>query len=112
MYVRHLTRVNRFLGGLSFGAHPNALDAIVNMTLNQLRDVADNCPGLLCCRLGKNPQAWSDLLKLARRNDGQPLLPAKILVINTPISIIRFDILRRQRSEPWVSRALAPIFRK
>jgi len=79
MYLRHLAEVNRFFARLSFDASAETLDIIKTLPLNQLRAIADNCPGLLRGRFNDLPEAWSELLKLAKRNDTEPMLPAKIL---------------------------------
>ena len=79
MYLRHLAEVNRFFARLSFDASPETLDIIKTLPLNQIRTLADHCPGLLRGRFDDLPEAWSELLKLARRNDTEPMLPAKIL---------------------------------
>lgn len=79
MYLRHLADVNRFFATLSFAASPTALDVVRTMPLNQLGDIADKHPTLLRSRFGQHPQAWTELLKLAKRNDTEPMLPAKIL---------------------------------
>lgn len=79
MYLRHLTDINRFFARLSFGAAPVALDIVSTLPLNRLREIADRYPTLLRSRYTEHPQAWSELLKLAKRNDTEPMLPAKIL---------------------------------
>ncbi len=79
MYLRHLAEINRFFAGLSFDAAPETLDIVNGLPLNRLRDIADACPALLRSRFGTFPRAWDDLLKLARRNDTEPMLPSKIL---------------------------------
>lgn len=79
MYVRHVATVNRFLARLSFGATDDALDAIAATDLVSLQRVVADHPGLLRGRLGADDDSWSDLLRIVRRGDGQPLLPARIL---------------------------------
>lgn len=79
MHLRHLATVNRFLAGLSFGANDEVLEAMLRLSLMQLQAVAAAHPGLLCCRLGTRPDAWRILVQLARRTDGHPMLPARIL---------------------------------
>ena len=79
MYLRHLADINRFFAKLSFGASPVSLDAVRTLPLNELRAIADKYPTLLRSRFGQHPQAWTDLLQLAKRNDTEPMLPAKIL---------------------------------
>lgn len=79
MYLRHLGCINRFLAKLSFGAHDEALKALGAARLDTLQQIVLHCPGLLRCRLGTNADAWTNLVRLARRTDGRPLLPARIL---------------------------------
>jgi len=79
MYLRHLSDINRFFAKLSFGVSPEVLEIVSKLAINQLREIANRYPTLLCGRFGQHPQAWTDLLKLAKRNDTEPMLPAKIL---------------------------------
>ena len=79
MYLRHLTDINFFFAKLSFGATPSAIDVVCNLPLNRLREIADQYPALLRSRFGQHPEAWTELLTMARRNDTEPMLPAKIL---------------------------------
>lgn len=79
MYLRHLNDINRFFAKLSFGASPTALDVISKLPLNRVREIAERYPLLLHSRFGSHPEAWTELLRLAKRNDTEPMLPAKIL---------------------------------
>lgn len=79
MHLRHLATVNRFIAGLSFATSDAVMDAIGELSLMQLQATVADHPALLECRLGARPDAWDVLVRLARRTDGQPLLPARIL---------------------------------
>lgn len=79
MYLRHLADINRFIAKLSFGASATALEVISDLPLSRIREIAEKYPLLLRSRFGSHPGAWTELLKLAKRNDTEPMLPAKIL---------------------------------
>ncbi|NNF67601.1 MAG: hypothetical protein HKM98_08840 [Gammaproteobacteria bacterium] len=79
MYLRHLAKINHFFAKLSFNAAPSVLRQISDLPLHQLRQIANQHPTLLTTRFSDYPDAWTDLLQLAKRNDTEPMLPAKIL---------------------------------
>ncbi|MBT8144613.1 MAG: hypothetical protein KJO55_07925 [Gammaproteobacteria bacterium] len=79
LLLRHIAIHNRFVACLGFSVDDTFLDRYLQLESRRLRQIAASCPGLLQSRPHGSDDAWGELMRLARRTDGQPLLPARML---------------------------------
>lgn len=79
LQLRHLAGLNRFLAGVCFCVSEPFAKAFMELRISSLRRLAVDHPGLLYSRPTVASSNWPELIRLARRIDGQQLVPARLL---------------------------------